>query len=209
MGAPPLISAVWFPLNQRTLSTAVVTESVNLGTLAGFATSLLVTDGSKVLPMLRGEAAVSIVLFIASVIYFPSKPPAPANNAGETAPLLINNTNVVPVEKKSDAKKKLARFWKDTFHIMKIPPFLLVNRYNFKMVKFQVAAAYGITSGVISGWQALLEPLLSPLGYSQNEVSSEEIHFKNNILIGWSNGQCSSNRSYASISYCWKNFRLV
>ncbi|KAH3756259.1 solute carrier family 49 member 4 protein [Pelomyxa schiedti] len=182
MGAPPLISAVWFPLSQRTLSTAIITQSMNLGTLVGFGTSIFLTESSQVYPLLRGEAVVSIAIFLMVIVYFPAKPPPPpipslgggTNISGPT----IQQDDVVPIipsgghgsaegdpllssphfNASAERKQKLVRFWKDILHIIKIPAFDVV------------AMAYGVTSGVVAGWQAVLVPLLEPLGYTQVQV---------------------------------------
>eukprot|EP01105_Mastigella_eilhardi_P027816 TRINITY_DN8800_c0_g1_i1.p1 TRINITY_DN8800_c0_g1~~TRINITY_DN8800_c0_g1_i1.p1 ORF type:complete len:550 (-),score=115.46 TRINITY_DN8800_c0_g1_i1:63-1712(-) len=74
MSAPPLLSFVWFPLQTRTLTTAIGALAGNLGVVVCFTTGFLITKPNQIIYLLVGEAVFAVLLFILAVVYFPAGP---------------------------------------------------------------------------------------------------------------------------------------
>lgn len=156
MSAPPLISATWFPLKTRTLTTAIGTLAGNCGIVVCFTTGLYILKPESVMILLRAEAVFSTVLLIICTIYFPGSP----HFTKLRASLSRESWTTTLTVSAPDQSKLMAvmQFWKDLWAIVRIPAFDLA------------ALACGCTVGMYSGWQAVLLLVLGPLGYSQEQV---------------------------------------
>ncbi|KAK4304038.1 hypothetical protein Pmani_023987 [Petrolisthes manimaculis] len=87
MAAPPLIAAEWFPPKERTTATAVSQVLNQLGNAGSYLEPLIVraplpsiTPGEikeDITRLMNIWAGVGLTLFLAVVVYFPSKPPTP------------------------------------------------------------------------------------------------------------------------------------
>ena len=132
-----MLSATWFPPNQRTTATAIQVTSNFCGVSVAFVLGpQLVSDSASVsvdtiktqiLHYMWIQTAFAAVIFIATLIYFPSRPP--------NAPFRSANTQR---ESFVSGLKQLMRhrqFW-------------------------LIAFAYGIMTGTYSGWGSYLEPNL-------------------------------------------------
>ena len=150
--APPLISAAWFPVDQRGTATALMTTANYLGQAVGFfATSLAVPALPKdhtatevdsrhtdLNHLYQIEAAIAVAILLAVAVYFPDKPPKPP------APSAL--------QPKTDfclGMSELVRLW------------------NF----WVLVLAFGVPSGIYSGWVAFLGPNLKALGISQSNAA--------------------------------------
>jgi len=77
MAGPPKISARWFPPDERTLATAVISSANNLGAGVGFVIPSYLVQAFGYENFLLIEAAAAAFIFVLTVIYFPESPPTP------------------------------------------------------------------------------------------------------------------------------------
>ncbi|XP_066297049.1 solute carrier family 49 member 4 homolog [Branchiostoma lanceolatum] len=154
MAAPPLISSTWFPPSQRTTATAISSIFNYVGTSVGYLIGPLFVSqphltpnstlqyndtvvediSGQIMRLMYVECGYCTAVFLAILIYFPSKPPTPPSLSAAMNRLDFR-TGV----------KKLFRhgqFW-------------------------LVCLAYCVPGGVIGGWTAVLDVILSPHGISQ------------------------------------------
>ncbi|XP_035658680.1 solute carrier family 49 member 4 homolog isoform X2 [Branchiostoma floridae] len=154
MAAPPLISSTWFPPNQRTTATAISSIFNYVGTSVGYLIGPLFVSQPHLMPnstlhynqtvvedisgqimrLMYVECGYCTAVFLAILIYFPSKPPTPPSLSAAMDRLDFRT-----------GLKKLFRhgqFW-------------------------LVCLAYCVPGGVIGGWTAVLDVILSPHGISQ------------------------------------------
>jgi hypothetical protein len=76
-GAPSLVSAVWFPLEQRGRATAAGYTSVYVGTSIGYLISLSEPDTAAALKrVVVAEAAICVLLLMIPIAWFPNSPSA-------------------------------------------------------------------------------------------------------------------------------------
>ncbi|XP_078661169.1 solute carrier family 49 member 4 homolog isoform X2 [Branchiostoma floridae x Branchiostoma belcheri] len=154
MAAPPLLSSTWFPPNQRTTATAISSIFNYVGTSVGYLIGPLFVSQPHLTPnstLQHNETAVEDIsgqimrlmyvecgyctaVFLAILIYFPSKPPTPPSLSAAMDRL----------DFKTGVKKlfRHGQFW-------------------------LVCLAYCVPGGVIGGWTAVLDVILSPHGISQ------------------------------------------
>eukprot|EP01106_Pelomyxa_sp_JSP_P017295 TRINITY_DN692_c0_g5_i1.p1 TRINITY_DN692_c0_g5~~TRINITY_DN692_c0_g5_i1.p1 ORF type:complete len:483 (-),score=72.54 TRINITY_DN692_c0_g5_i1:76-1434(-) len=74
MSAPPLLSAIWFPLKDRTFTTAIGALGGNFGIVFSFTTGLYVKRLEDVPILMVSEAAASTLLLALTLAYFPATP---------------------------------------------------------------------------------------------------------------------------------------
>ena len=83
MIAPPRLSVLWFPPWQRTLATAVLAMSQQVGVALGFLIIPYLTRRYDIHTMLYVQAEMGILVALLASIYFPSQPPTlPSPSAG-------------------------------------------------------------------------------------------------------------------------------
>lgn len=144
MSLSPLLSVVWFPLEERTLATAISAVLNVVGTSASFLTGpLSITDPSKsnttsplkirkeIMYNMYAACSWASLIFIISICYYPSKPPLPPTESaksGTRAPFLKGLKTLL--------KKDLYRFW-----LLAIP--------------------YGISIGAFAAWTSVLDVIIS------------------------------------------------
>lgn len=153
-----LLSATWFPSNQRTISTAIIMGSASIGGALSFIIGpLLIEDvaqsirkhhyGRYILTpqeeamyfnQINGlfilEAGLMGILFLGIYFHFPDKPPKPPSRSSIT--------------ERANFKDGLSK--------------LLRNR-NFLLL----ATLYGVSCGVYSGWCSVLDQNLEEFGVGQ------------------------------------------
>ena len=152
LSGPVLLSATWFPSNERTTATSILMA----GSFAGFALSfiigpLFVDDvGSITYSQLNSterefyyrqmnnlffvESIAMGVLFLAVIIHYPARPPQPPSRSSGTERL--------------DPKSGTVQ---------------LLKNHNFVLL----AILYGASCGVYSGWTSVLDQLLEGFGVGQ------------------------------------------
>lgn len=154
-----LISATWFPENQRTTATAVSTVAGYIGSALGFIIAPEFVDDVKdsnipkvknhyqlnttqakqykkqIDNLLYSEAGLQLVIFLAILIYYPAKPPRPPSISATT--------------KRADFKNGIKKLFKNS---------------NFLLL----ATIYGASTGVYGGWCSVLYQNLSEYGISIN-----------------------------------------
>eukprot|EP00026_Physarum_polycephalum_P005750 Phypoly_transcript_05788.p1 GENE.Phypoly_transcript_05788~~Phypoly_transcript_05788.p1 ORF type:complete len:494 (-),score=39.77 Phypoly_transcript_05788:149-1630(-) len=145
MNAPPAISATWFGVNERTLSTAIGTIANSCGSAAGFFIGLRIHTTHDLKFSLYYEAAFSLVLLIGIVIYFPSHPPTPPTNTST-----IKRDPKPLVSSIMELLRESARVFKSWSGVL-------------------ILLAAGIANGFSSGWGAMLVLILKPY-YSQHSI---------------------------------------
>ena len=87
--SPPVLSALWFPVQERATATAIMATANTLGTAAGFLTAFVVPENGSDKAILFAlynvywvYFSICIITFVCTLIYFPSKPPtAPSRSA--------------------------------------------------------------------------------------------------------------------------------
>lgn len=152
--APPMISAAWFPANERGTATALMTTANYLGQAVGFvSTSLSVPSlpsnhtaaevddrQSDLKELYLVEAIVALIILICAVAYFPDKPPLP--------PSVSASEKEAPVSVCHGIGE-------------------LIYHGNFWIL----VLAFGVPSGMYSGWVAFLGPNLKALGIDQGNAA--------------------------------------
>lgn len=153
-----LLSATWFPSNQRTTSTAIAVAGSFIGNALSFIVGPLMVDdvASSDIPkqgdnfvlnstqrdaytgqinrLLYTEAGLTAVLFLGIIVYYPARPPIP------------------PSRSSGAGREDTLSGWKK---LLKDPNFLLL------------ALLYGVGTGVYNGWCAVLDQNLSEFGLGQ------------------------------------------
>jgi len=140
MALPPKISAVWFPVDERTTATAITGFSNSVGSVIGFAYGFFVHTSEHIIILTYIQTLCCLILCIVVIIYFPERPPSfPSESSSlEKPPTSILNSIV----------------------------HLLLNK-DFILLSF----VGGLSSGIFAAWSALLDVILSPLGYSQEQAA--------------------------------------
>jgi len=150
--APPLISAAWFPVQDRATATAVMTTANYLGQAVGFLFNTLAVPQLAHNPSLQqiearhddlkhlyfAEAALGVLIFLATLAYFPGSPPLPP------APSAMQTKTDFLVGMRQLAGQR--SFW-------------------------VLVMAFGIPSGIYSGWAAFLGPNLQHLNIDQDTAA--------------------------------------
>ncbi|XP_028390802.1 solute carrier family 49 member 4 homolog [Dendronephthya gigantea] len=152
LSGPVLLSATWFPSNERTTATSILMA----GSFAGFALSfiigpLFVDDvGSisysqlnsterefyyrQIRTMFLVESIAMGLLFLAVIIYYPARPPQPPSRSSGV--------------ERMDTKSGIIK---------------LLKNHSFVLL----AILYGASCGVYSGWVSVLDQLLEGFGVGQ------------------------------------------
>ena len=113
--SPPVISMVWFPVNQRTTATSIMAAANYLGVAVGFLPSFFVPEKDSeeeikavMLVVYSIFAGVTIILFISFILIFPSRPLTPPSYSS-------NNNNREDILKGLVMLFKNKKFWILTF----------------------------------------------------------------------------------------------
>eukprot|EP00811_Abedinium_folium_P032360 NODE_5410_length_1773_cov_21.648238.p1 GENE.NODE_5410_length_1773_cov_21.648238~~NODE_5410_length_1773_cov_21.648238.p1 ORF type:complete len:490 (+),score=72.85 NODE_5410_length_1773_cov_21.648238:116-1585(+) len=133
MSVGPVLSATWFPPQERTTATAIVSVLNYGGTAAMFALGPLAvpvgsmtTVAADLRMYMLCEAGVAALLLVVTV-FIPSRPPYPPSRSA-----LVARTTMVA------GLKQLGR--NRTFHV--------------------VALCYGLVTGFFAGWGSMLDPIM-------------------------------------------------
>ncbi|XP_070174346.1 solute carrier family 49 member 4-like [Littorina saxatilis] len=146
MAAPPILSAVWFPPEERTTATAIGTVLNYLGVAASFVMGWTMNFLSMT------EGGWSAAIFLMLLLYFPSKPPLPPcpsaaipreNFVQGLKHLLTTNTNVKGFVHFLFLRCRCGQIW-------------------------LVAIVYGISTGTLSCWSSVLDVILKPHGIGES-----------------------------------------
>ena len=153
-----LLSATWFPSNQRTVSTAIVMAGAFMGSALSFVVGPFLVDdvGSMNLPkkgdnyvlnaaqrekfynqinaLFVVEAGLMAILFLGIFLHFPARPPRPPSRSSGV--------------QRVDFQGSLTK---------------LLRNGNFVLL----ALLYGVSCGVYSGWCSVLHQNLAEFGVSQ------------------------------------------
>jgi FLVCR family MFS transporter len=141
--APPVLSFLWFPVNERATATAVMASANTGGTAVGFLTALVVPDtgASAILAALSDVYWLYFIACAATlvcvVVYFPDQPPSPPSTS-----------HSVPKVAVLDGMRQLVwhgRFW-------------------------MVVGAQAVPLGVLAAWMNVLNINLSHFNISQTSV---------------------------------------
>ena len=152
MAGAPLLSATWFPANQRTTSTAIALILNNLGQSVSFlAGPVLVPNISDnvslsteyknnqikadIMKYMYFSFACCALVFLLILVYFPAKP--------ETPP------NVSAGIQRADYKEGIK---------------IIIRNLNFWIL----ALAYSVPNGVAVGWVSVIDVVLRKINISQN-----------------------------------------
>jgi FLVCR family MFS transporter len=145
--APPIISAAWFPVHERTTATAIMTTMNYFGSSIGFLLGPLFVhahdptpaQASSIKTVYYLEAGVGLAVLLAVLAYFPSKPPTPP-----TASAALPKTDF-------------------------LVGFKQLLRHKRGWVLF---LAMGVPSGVYSGWGVVLDINLGNIGSGSGTVGN-------------------------------------
>ena len=153
-----LLSATWFPSNQRTISTAVVMAGASTGNALSFLIGPMLVDDvaqtvvankdgryvltseqektyfSQISAMFVMEVGFMGILLLGIFLHFPDRPPKPPSRSSGT--------------ERTDSKLGLAK---------------LGRNFNFLLL----ASLYGVSCGVYSGWCSVLDQNLEEFGVGQ------------------------------------------
>jgi len=137
MSAPPKLSSRWFPVNERTVATAIGTCANNLGSGVGFVVPPYLVEIYGFRNFLLIEAGLAALLFILTIIYFPESPPHPPSTTSKLD---------------EDATKN---FTKETFglafkDILLNPSFVVLSIIG------------GWQAGLLNAWQGLFDDIFDP-----------------------------------------------
>ncbi|XP_052721868.1 solute carrier family 49 member 4 homolog isoform X1 [Crassostrea angulata] len=162
MGVPPALSALWFPVKERTTATAIATILNGIGVGISFAlgpymvpdrisnqnitasnyssantTERISHERHDIMIYMYVEAAWAVFVLLLILVYFPAKPPKP--------PTL--SASVERMDFMTGAKTLIrnARFW-------------------------VICATYGISLGVFNCWQSVLDVILKPHKIDESEA---------------------------------------
>jgi len=83
MNIPSKVSAVWFPANQRSFATAIVTNAQGIGTGLGYILVAFITEQYGIRTMLYVQAELALFVAIVATIYYPANPPTPPSPSAE------------------------------------------------------------------------------------------------------------------------------
>lgn len=152
--APPALSSLWFPPNERTTATAISSVLNQLGNAGGFflgplmvrdpdedngtavvanQTAVLRRDIERLMDM---EALICIGLFLCVLVYFPARPRVPPSVASAVPRLSIKD---------------------GVFHLIKNREVLLLT------------TAFSFSQGILGGWLGVMDINLEIIGFSQAE----------------------------------------
>lgn len=154
LGAPPFLSAVWFPLNERTTATAIATLVPYLGL------SITYVSGPALVPTISLSNAtnvtlydvdrmrdnitiymviqliISAVLLVCVLIYFPSKPPLPPSPSSE-------------ITRSEAYREEIKKLLQDKSYL-------------------HLSFFFAISYGVYIGWIAVLALAVEPFGIGEH-----------------------------------------
>lgn len=74
---PSKVSAVWFPVNQRSFATAITANAQGFGSGSGFVLIAYLTEQYGIRTMLIVQAELALFVALLATIYFPPGPPTP------------------------------------------------------------------------------------------------------------------------------------
>ncbi len=100
---PSQVSAVWFPVNQRSFATAFTTNAQGFGAGIGFILIAFLTEQYGIKTMLYIQAEFAVFVAILATIYFPPEPPTPPSPSAQeerasfllSMKLLLKNRNFI------------------------------------------------------------------------------------------------------------------
>lgn len=100
---PSKVSAVWFPVNQRSFATAFTANAQGFGSGIGFLLITFLTEQYGIRTMLYVQAEFALFIAILATIYFPPSPPTPPSpsakeersNFLQSWKMLLKNRNFV------------------------------------------------------------------------------------------------------------------
>jgi len=147
--APPQISAEWFAPGERVAATAIGALSQNMGVMVAFLLAFIVNVDNDILKIHYIEFGWAIFCFLAVIVYYPAVPPTPPSASEEN-------------HKSNDPELEKIKSLKTSKQIL-----MLSKNFNFIML----VVLCGLTIGSAAGWQALLNNILYPLGYTQDEIA--------------------------------------
>ncbi|XP_060078842.1 solute carrier family 49 member 4 homolog [Ylistrum balloti] len=172
MGVPPVLSAAWFPANQRTLSTAIATVANMAGIGLSFVIGpFMVPDENNVTRNIE-------------------------NNTFKAAEVVLRNTTSLNEETGLKKRRQIMNLlytecgWTVGIFLLLLiyfpakpykPPSLSASTDRLNFVKgckqllrngvfWVIACSYGISVGVLGAWPGVLEIVLKPHDISENEA---------------------------------------
>lgn len=103
MVMPSMVSAVWFPVNQRSFATAFTTNGQGFGAGVGFVLIAFLTEQYGIRTMLYIQAEFALFVAILATIYFPPNPPTPPSPTAkeerssflQSMKMLLTNRNFI------------------------------------------------------------------------------------------------------------------
>ena len=148
-----LVSATWFPIHERTMSTSIIAAASSLGFALSFIIGPLVVDDvgknidyhswntterghyfRQINHLLYAEAIFMTILLIMVILHYPAKPPQPPSRS----------SGIPRINTKHGIRS-------------------LLNNHTFLLL----AVLYGASCGVYSGWCAVLGQNLADFGLGQ------------------------------------------
>lgn len=156
---PSKLSALWFPASQRTTATAWSTMAQNIGTVLGGIAGIVVSNRYELRRFVYLSSILGITLMILALFdhLWPAEPALPpslstafqTDNSGEK----VVDASGRPFIRRQPVTlgASLSTLW----NTCKNGNFLLLVTAN------------GLCTGTVSAWSAAVDPLMSPLGYTQ------------------------------------------
>lgn len=155
LATPSKLSAEWFPPHHRHTATAVAVLANYAGSGIGFAVAFVVNSSQGVSNLLLAEAGAALVLVAFCAVDHAFFPPRPPLPPSLSATVARRTDTVAGVRK-----------------LLANPQFVLLCLAN------------GFAEGAYSGWSGVLDPILDPLGYSQDTASWLGIASTAGVVVG-------------------------
>ena len=142
--SPPVLAALWFPVQERAMATAIMAGGNTLGSALGFSIAFVVPYpatndqiSTKLTQVFWSFLGICLLTLLMMLLYFPSKPPTP--------PALSCQTQKVAIVPGIVALMKHGRYW-------------------------VVAATMAIPLGVYAAWLNVLDISLKHFDFSQTDA---------------------------------------
>jgi len=149
------LSSLWFGTNERTRATTVAIMAYNLGSTLSFPLGPLVVSSPDDIPhLLYIHVGLAFIGCLLTLIYFPGQPPSPPSPAAE---LLIKHSM------NEQNNKSCQSFILNIKNCFTTPSFILL------------VIGSGLIGGTFGVWTSLFDIILTPLGYSEQQIGKNKI----------------------------------
>ncbi|KAK3881093.1 hypothetical protein Pcinc_014444 [Petrolisthes cinctipes] len=161
----PLLAAAWFPTRERTTALAVLLGSHQLGAVGSYLEPLLVSPPSPsisiqelqhdVMLLMYVGVGVTVVLMVAALVYFPSKPPTPPSFTSDSP-----RVDIIPALRQMVRNKRLVVIL-CTYAVFAGPSLAWITVLNYSLLPLGFHQNDSMWVGVVSVIASSVVPVLS------------------------------------------------